>query len=152
MTSSLSGLIFSVLIATSAVATAQQPPTPTANDKEAAAKRSNLVALVGCVSPNPNQPGGFVLSEADQLSQYKLTGSGLREFAGKRVQIYGEPPKRLKVVGGLYPTPNIAAEGGHDPVKAAMAAATPANTPGGVALPEFRVKSIQVVTGSCPDK
>jgi len=147
-----SGLIFSVVVATAVVATAQQPPAPAAGDKAAAAKRSNLVALVGCVSPNPNQPGGFMLSEADQLSQYKLTGSGLRDFAGKRVQIYGEPPKRLKIVGGLYPTPNLAAEGGKDPVKAAMAAATPANTPGGVALPEFRVKSIEVVTGSCPDK
>jgi hypothetical protein len=119
---------------------------------EKPAKGSNLVALVGCVSANPNQPGGFMLSEADQVSQYKLTGSKMREFAGKRVQVMGEPPKRLRIVGGLYPSPNSAAQGGHDPVRDAMAAATPANTPGGSALPEFRVKSIRVVEGECPGR
>jgi hypothetical protein len=36
-------------------------------------------------------------------------------------------------------------------VKDAMAAATPANTPGGsAALPEFKVRSVQLITGNCP--
>ena len=73
------------------------------------------------------------------------------DFAGKRVEVSGEPPKRLKIVGGLYPSPNTAAQGGHDHVKESMAAATPANTPGGSALPEFRVRSVRVVTGACSD-
>jgi hypothetical protein len=150
MTPTFSGVVLSLALATAAVH-AQQPAAPAGKTAEKPAKGSNLMALVGCVSANPNQPGGFMLSEADQLSQYKLTGSNLREFAGKRVQVYGEPPKRMKVVGGLYPSPNVAAQGGQDPVKAAIAAATPANTPGGSALPEFRVKSIQTVTGeACP--
>jgi len=76
----------------------------------------------------------------------------MQDFAGKRVQLTGEQPKRLKVVGGLYPSPNSAAQGGLDPVKDAMAAATPANTPGGSALPEFRVKSVRVITGDCPGR
>jgi hypothetical protein len=113
-------------------------------------KGSNLITLVGCVSPNPNQPGGFMLSESDPLSQYKLTGTNMRDFAGKRVSLSGEPPKRLKIIGGLYPSPNIAAQGGDDPVKAAMAAATPPNAPGGTAMPELRVRSVRVVTGDCP--
>jgi hypothetical protein len=92
-----------------------------------------------------------MLSE-DPLSQYKLTGGKMRDFAGKRVEIMGEPPKRMRFVGGLYPSPNSAAQGGLDPVKDAMAAATPANTPGGSAMPEFKVKSVKVVEGECPGK
>jgi hypothetical protein len=124
-------------------ATAQQPPAGKPGTV------SNLVTLVGCVSANPNQPGGFMLSEIDQVSQYKLTGTSMRGYAGKRVEISGEPPKRLKITGGLVPTPNVAAQGGHDHVKEAMAAATPANRPGGAALPELRVKSVREVTGEC---
>lgn len=139
-------LTLSLLAAAGATAAAQQPPA------KPPAKGSNLVALVGCVNANPNQPGGFMLSEADQLNSYKLTGSSVRDYAGKRVQIYGEPPKRLKIVGGLYPNPNSAAQAGQDPVKDAMAAATPATTPGGSALPEFKVKSVQVVEGECPGR
>jgi hypothetical protein len=150
----LPGLVLSLAVAATSVAVAQtSPATPAGKGDKGSNKTSNLVALVGCVSPNPNQPGGFMLSESDQLSQYKLTGTSMRDYAGKRVQVYGEPPKRLKVVGGLYPTPNSAAEGGRNHVKDAMAAATPANTPGGsAALPEFKVKSIQVVTGTCADQ
>lgn len=133
------------LIAIADVAGAPQDPAAKP------AKRSNLVALVGCVSPNPGQPGGFMLSE-DPVSQYKLTGGKMRDFAGKRVEIFGEPPKRMRIVGGLYPSPNSAAQGRRDPVKDAMAAATPANTPGGSALPEFRVKSVRIVEGECPGK
>jgi hypothetical protein len=146
-------LALSFAVAATSVAAAQQPPAAAAKAGKGSSKSSNLVALVGCVSPNPNQPGGFMLSEADQPSQYKLTGSSVRDYAGKRVEIMGEAPKRLRVVGGLYPTPNAAAQGGRDPVKDAMAAATPANTPGGsAALPEFKVKSVQVVAGACPDR
>jgi hypothetical protein len=153
MTRTFSGLALSLAVAATSVAAARQPPAAPDKAGKGSNKGSNLVALVGCVSANPGQPGGFMLSEADQLSQYKLTGSNMRDYAGKRVQIYGEAPKRLKVVGGLYPTPNAAAQGGKDPVKDAMAAATPANTPGGsAALPEFKVKSVQVVAGACPDQ
>ena len=146
MTRTLSALALSLASVAGTVAMAQAPA-----DKPA--KGANLIALVGCVSPNPNQPGGYMLSEgSDQLSQYKLTGGKMRAFAGKRVEIFGEPPKRLRIVGGLYPSPNRAAQGGFDPVKDAMAAATPANTPGGSALQEVRVKSVRVVSGECPGK
>jgi hypothetical protein len=131
-------------VAVAGAAASQQPAA------EKPAKRSSLVALVGCVGPNPNQPGGFMLSESDQVSQYKLTGGKMRAFLGKRVEIFGDPPKRMKVVGGLYPSPNSAAQGGLDPVKDAMAAANRASTPGGSALPELRVRSVREVTGECP--
>jgi hypothetical protein len=146
MTRTLIGALSLSMVAAAGATAAQQAPAGKP------AKGSSLVALVGCVSPNPNQPGGFLLSDGDQLSQYKLTGGKMRDFAGKRVEIFGEPPKRMRIVGGLYPSPNSAAQGGFDPVKDAMAAATPANTPGGSALPEFRVKSVRVVTGECPGK
>lgn len=153
MKSTVSGLAISIALAATSLAASQQPAAAPDKADKSSKQSSNLVALVGCVSPNPNQPGGFMLSESDQLSQYKLTGTSMRGYAGKRVQIYGEAPKRLKVVGGLYPTPNSAAQGGRDHVKDAMAAAAPANTPGGsAALPEFKVKSIEVVTGACPDR
>ncbi|MQA31328.1 MAG: hypothetical protein GEU82_16085 [Luteitalea sp.] len=132
--------------AASVAATAQKPPAGKP------AKGSGLITLIGCVSANPSQPGGFLLSESNQVSQYKLTGTSVRDFAGQRVQISGEPPRRLRIVGGLYPSPNVAAQGGHDPVKAAIAAATPSNTPGGTAMQELRVKSVRAVSGACPEQ
>lgn len=92
-----------------------------------------------------------MLSDSDQGSDYRLTGTNVRDYAGKRVQVSGVPPKRLQIVGGLYPTPNIAAQG-NDPTKVAIAAAGGAN--GGTPRPlsEFRVRSIRPVPGACPQQ
>jgi len=69
------------------------------------------------------------------------------------VEIVGLPEdRRVTVRGGLFPSPNPAAQAGAvDPAKAAVA-----NMPGGansgtgsVQLPAFRVTRVRPVSGSC---
>ena len=113
------------------------------------------VTLSGCVgrSGAPQDPVTF--AEASTGDQYRLTGRGLKKYAGRRVEIIGGTPvpKRFSVRGGLYPSPNIAAQAGAiDPGKAAIArmpggSESAAGT--GELLPEFRVTRVRVLDGSC---
>jgi hypothetical protein len=111
-----------------------------------------MVTLSGCIVANPNQPGGFTLSDPEQATNYRLTGMSVRDYAGHRVEVSGTPPKRLQIVGGLYPSPNIAAQAGSDPTKAAMAAASGPTANNGKPLSEFRVRSVRAIPGPCPEK
>ena len=77
----------------------------------------------------------------------------MRKYVGQRVEISGVMSKRLVIVGGLYPTPNVAAQAGAiDPARAAVEqmSASP-NSMGRPAL-DFRVKSVRPVPGACPEK
>jgi hypothetical protein len=111
------------------------------------------VTLTGCVEKGTT-PNQYTLQDADG-AKYEVSGGGINKFVGKRVQIAGTPGStRLKVKGGLWPTPNVAAQGGAgsvDPAKAAVAA-----MPGGgaagtgdVNLPTVKVKSIRSLDGGC---
>lgn len=111
-------------------------------------KSASLTTLRGCVTSDATNKRNMVLSDADGQS-YSLKGLSVRDFLGKRVEITGAPSK-LRIVGGLYPNPNVAAQGGaYDPVKAAMAAQTPSNQPAKTI--DFRVKSVRAVEGACPE-
>jgi hypothetical protein len=84
----------------------------------------------------------FTLSDRKAGPTYRLSGTDVLADVGRRVRI----------VGGLVPTPNIAAPAGAiDPVTAAMA--TPglnlAGT-GDVELLEFSLTRVWPATGSCP--
>src|SRR4029453_13340422 len=84
-------------------------------------------------------------ARADQLTladekagiTYRLNGLKLQTYTGRRVRI----------VGGLYPSDNVAAQAGAiDPTKAAIAAST---ATGAVHMPEFHVKQVRPLRGSC---
>jgi hypothetical protein len=140
-------VILTLVILTSGVAASQQP------SKSTKTKAPEVLTLIGCIAPNPQQPGGYVLSDTEQATSYRLTGTNVREYAGRRVQLSGVAPKRLRIVGGLYPSPNVAAQGGAiDPVKAAMAAASGGGARGTAPLSEFRVRSVREISGACPEK
>ena len=122
---------------------AQKPPTP-----------PEPVKLTGCVSAKPEQGGDYtILSDGIQGVRYRLTGKDVRKYAGKKVEVVEETPKKGFVVkGGLYPSPNVAGRAGDlDPAQAAIAtqpgAAATAGT--GAPLPEFRAGRIRAVNGSC---
>jgi hypothetical protein len=107
-----------------------------------------ITTLTGCVEQNPAAKNQYTIS--DESGTYRLAGKDVREFLGKRVEIAGAQPK-LVIKGGLYPTPNVAAQAGSmDPSRAAVAAAEagPAGTNAAL-LPEFRVQSIKPVAGNC---
>jgi len=110
------------------------------------------ITLSGCVERGETTPGQFTLSDKEDGSTYRLTGTDVRQYIGRRVQIVGGvASRRFTIVGGLTPNANVAAQAGAmDPVRAATAAAGGAAGPGTVALPEFKVKSVRPVSGSCP--
>lgn len=109
------------------------------------------ITLSGCVQRGESAPDQFTLAEKKGSQTYRLTGTDLRDYVGRRVQIVGGlAANRFRIVGGLTPSPNAAAQAGAmDPARAATAAAGGSAGPGKVELPEFRVKSVRPITGSC---
>lgn len=141
-------LVASLLVAVCAYAADQ-------STKESSSKKpaSKILTLSGCIDPDQTTTGRFVLSDAKSGPMYRLSGTDLREYLGKRVQVSGVAPRRVQVVTGLYPTPNIAAQAGAiDPARAAVAAATAAPAGGGKPLPEFRVRAVKAIAGTCPQR
>ena len=106
------------------------------------------VTLDGCVVANPNDRKAFTLD--DDGRTYLLKGLNVRDFVGQHVEVIGAAGKRLRIVGGLYPSPNVAAQaGGIDPTKAAMAAQSGPMSQSARPMIEFTVKSVRVLPGSC---
>jgi hypothetical protein len=108
--------------------------------------------LTGCVSKDRIVPGQFNFQEADSGWRYRLTGKGLKNFVGHRVEVVGGPPgKGVTFHTGLTPSPNTAARaGGLDPAQVAIAnLGGAADAAGESALPEFHVIRLHDVEGAC---
>jgi hypothetical protein len=114
------------------------------------------ITLVGCVQPSTAVPNQYTFADdgtPKSLASYRLSGANVKKYAGKRVEIVGAVVnQRLKIVGGLLPSPNVAGQAGAmDPTRAAIAGGAGGSVAGtgNVALPEFRVKSVRPMDGSC---
>jgi hypothetical protein len=131
-------LVLSLLALATAVSAQQKPKKPT------------TLTLSGCIQQSPTAANEFtVTSDNDNPGTYRLTGMKVRDYLGKRVELVGVQPK-LVVKGGLYPNPNVAAQAGAmDPTRAATAAAAGPAATTNAPLPEFRVRSIKPVAGTC---
>jgi len=131
-------LTFVVLTCATAASAQPQPPSP---------KKPTTITMTGCVEKGVPPAGGYTLS--DGTSVFRLTGVDVRDFVGRRVQVVGGDSRKLKIVGGLLPSANVAAQAGAmDPARAATAAADAAAV-NGTGTPEFRVRSVKPITGSC---
>ena len=140
----LAAAVFAMQTSATPASPAKTPSPPGANKP---------VTLTGCVSRTEVTQGQFALADTDTGDRYRLSGTRMKKFAGKRVEIVGAPVTgRLTIKGGLYPSPNVAAQAGAiDPVKAAIAA-MPGGTSSGTGdpqLPEFKVARVRAVGGSC---
>ena len=138
---------FAAVIVTCAVATAAAQVTTVPSSPPAApttstspARIDKLLVLVGCVAAEGTSANRFTLSDTKTGVRYRLTGKPVALYSGRRVRI----------IGGLYPSANVAAQaGGIDPTKAAMAAAQPSGI--GRADPvEFTITSVRPLSGACP--
>src|SRR3984893_14679864 len=144
-------LALSFIMTTTGVAARPQQPA-TSGTKQPAKQ----LTVSGGVSAAANETGLFTLSDTKQGNRqgtkYKLVGTDVRPYVGQRVEVSGTAPRRVQVVGGLYPSPNIAAQAGAiDTTQAAIAAASaPAVVSG--PLVEFRVKSGRAIPGPCPEQ
>jgi hypothetical protein len=123
-------------------ATAQNAP------EKSAGKRTTLT-LSGCVQRSATASNEFTFASDDNAAgTYRLSGLNVRDYVGQRVEIVGTRPK-LVVKGGLLPSPNVAGQAGAmDPSRAATAAAS-GPTAASAPLPEFRVRSIKPIAGTC---
>jgi hypothetical protein len=116
-------------------------------------KADKTVTMSGCVSADGPNLSQLTFTDTADGSKYRITGSDTRKYVGQRVEIVGvQPPRKLKIQGGLTPTPNVAAQAGDlDPTRAAVAAAGGGTRGTGTPeLPEFRVSRVKAVGGECP--
>jgi hypothetical protein len=114
--------------------------------------KNEPITLTGCVVRSDTAPTQYTLEDKNAGAKYRLTGVDFRDYVGRPVVVVGSGPKKLTIVGGLTPTPNIAAQAGDmDPARAAVAAQTAASSRGNTDVLEFKVKSIRPSTGSCPE-
>ena len=136
-----------------AVASASaQPPNPSAAQPSGATTTplkdaAQSLTLSGCVSRSDAKGGQFMFSEGASPggktpTTYILSGKNVRGHIGRRVTI----------VGGLVPSPNVAAQmGALNTSQSSMIAA--GGSPSGTAViptPEFRVKVVRSAEGACP--
>jgi hypothetical protein len=132
-----------VALASAAVVSAQQPDASTTSKS----KKPTTITMSGCVQKSETPEGGYTFFDGTTL--FRLTGVDVRDYVGRRVEVTGGDNRKLKIVGGLYPSANVAAQAGNmDPARAATKAAD-ASMVNGTGTPEFRVRSIKPVTGSC---
>lgn len=104
----------------------------------------------GCIAASPTMKNAFTLDEEGQT--YLLKGVDVRDFVGKRVQVIGAAPRRFAIVGGLYPSPNVAAQaGGIDPGKAAIASQSGPTSQSARPPVEFTVKSVRLLSETCAE-
>ena len=120
--------------------------------------------------PDPNQPmtmngcvardytdarnaSAYTFVDGTDGSRYRLSGKNVSKFSGMAVQVVGiVDTKKLKIVGGLWPSPNVAAQAGAiDPGKAAVAAMPGGGSSGtgNVDLPTLNVTRIGLGQGEC---
>ncbi len=142
-------LVFAGTIGAAAAQTGRpetaQPSPPRSKD---AAK---TLTLVGCVQAAEAGSNQFTLADdKDKISTYRLSGTSMKKYAGRRVEVVGGMVStRLKIAGGLLPSPNVAAQAGAiDPSQAAIAGGAGYGT-ANAELPEFRVKTVRPLGGPC---
>jgi hypothetical protein len=73
-------------------------------------------------------------SSASSIGGYRLSGADMSPWIGRRVQI----------IGTLVSSPTASS--------GASSSATGANGPRAIAMPEFRVVTVQPITGECPQR
>jgi hypothetical protein len=149
-------LLFAIAVSSTCVAAAAADQTTTSSATKKDATKS--ITLTGCVVRDAADATHFTLADfTSGETTYRLAGGAdVRKYIGQRVTVSGlrvEP--KVAIVGGLVPSPNIAAQAGAiDPTRAAMAAqGSEANgRPGSIQVPEVRVRAVREASGGCLSK
>jgi hypothetical protein len=140
-------LVLSISISAVAAATlGAQNGSGTSTTLKTSKAAPAAMSLVGCVGTGSAAGDAFTLSNDDGTNVYRLSGVNMRRYVGHRVTVFGTSDSaRVKIVGGLTPSPNAAAQAGAlDPAKAAIAADPFLTSPaGGQQLPQFRVRIVR---------
>jgi hypothetical protein len=127
----------------------QAPPAPKPDPKAP-------ITMNGCVTrdyTDSKNASAYTFVDSVDGGRYHLNGKSLSKYSGMSVEVVGiVDTKKVKVVGGLWPSPNVAAQAGAiDPGKAAIAALPGGTTTGvgNVELPTLNVQRLSLGQGEC---
>ena len=108
--------------------------------------------LTGCVTRDADTKGPYTITDVKSGARYRLTGKKMDKYDGKKVVVAG-PGNRLAVRGGLWPSPNTAAQAGAlDPAQESISRQTGGggNASTATVVPEFHVVRVRTLEGTCP--
>ena len=140
-------------VVAAAVLLAQAQPSEPAEKKDPNAP----VTLNGCVQrdyTDSKNATSYTFIDSESGSRYRLAGKSVSRYSGMSVQVVGVvDSKKLRVVGGLWPSPNVAAQAGvFDPSGSAAVAALPGGPStgvGNVEVPVLNVTRLSLGQGEC---
>jgi hypothetical protein len=116
-----------------------------------APRAASPAELTGCVTRDADTKGPYTLTDVKSGAKYRLTGKKMDKYDGKKVVVAG-PGNRVAVRGGLWPSPNVAAQAGAlDPAQESIARQTGGgNASTATVVPEFNVVRVRTLEGTCP--
>lgn len=136
---------------------AQAPAPAPVSAPPAKADPNQPLTLNGCVTrdyTDARNASAYTFVDNADGSRYRLSGQNVSKFSGMLVQIQGVvDTKKVKFVGGLWPSPNVAGQAGAiDPAQAAIAAMPGGGSSGtgNVDLPTLKVTHVGLGKGECP--
>ena len=125
---------------------AQAPSAP-----QKKADSNEPVRLKGCVVRDTSSGNSYTFTDSAG-TKYRLAGKSVSKYSGMSVEVVGLIDKpNLSVKGGLWPSPNVAAQAGNiDPGVAAVAALGGGTVgTGRVELPTLRITRVGLGTSEC---
>jgi hypothetical protein len=126
---------------------AQSQPAP-----QKKADSNEPVTLKGCVVRDVSSGSSYTFTDESTGTKYRLAGKSVAKYSGTAVEVVGLIDTRnVAVTGGLWPTPNAAAQAGNmDPGKAAVIALGGGSVgTGRVELPTLRITRVGLGAGEC---
>ena len=143
--------ILPVLAAALLLAQSQAAPTTAAK-----ADPKAPLTLNGCVTrdyTDGRNASAYTFVDGVDGSRYRVSGQNVSKFSGMSVQVVGVlESKKVKIVGGLWPSANVAGQAGAiDPAKAAVAAMPGGGSSGtgNVELPTLNISRVSLGKGEC---
>jgi hypothetical protein len=128
---------------------AQSQPVP---QKKVEPNPNEPVTLKGCVAREAASGSSYTFTDESNGTKYRLAGKNVAKYSGMSVEVVGLVDRRnVAVTGGLWPTPNVAAQAGSmDPGKAAVIALGGGSTgTGNVELPRLRITRVGLGASEC---
>jgi hypothetical protein len=142
-----------VFILAGATVTLAAQADPQNNAAPAAKKDADKeMTMQGCVTRDTGSTQQYTFVDSTDGSKYHVSGRNVNKFLGQPVQVVGIiDTRRLHVVGGLKPSPNVAGQAGAiDPGKAHVAELGGGTTGSGTGeLPTFKVTRVSAAPGEC---
>jgi hypothetical protein len=140
------------ILAAALLAAQSQPAPKTAPKPDPNAP----LTMNGCVArdyTDSKDASAYTFVDNIDGTRYRLKGRSVSKYSGMSVQVTGSlETKKVKFVGGLYPSPNVAGQAGSiDPGKAAVAAMPGGGSTGvgNVDLPTLNVTRFILGQGEC---